>query len=232
MDEQRKNWNENQQKLRRFLARPEDHQKAVDLFLVQHAMVHSAKEFEMGLYSFEDEIWGGLDDPSARFVPPKFEHSIVWCFWHLTRCEDITMNLLVAGTSQLLLQDGWFERMRVPARDTGNAMDASGIADFSARIDIAALSAYRQAVVRRTREIVKGLRPEDMKRKTDPVRLQQALEAGAVLSSQQWLIDYWAGLTVAGLLLMPPTRHNLVHLNEAAKIKRMINSSRQAKRKK
>jgi hypothetical protein len=33
------------------------------------------------------------------------------------------------------------------------------------------------------------------------------------------VIGYWGGLTGAGLLLMPPTRHNLVHLNEMLKIK-------------
>jgi hypothetical protein len=139
---------------------------------------------------------------------------------HLTRCEDVAMNMLVAGTPQLLLTDGWLERMRVTVCDTGNAMEADEIANFSAQIDIPALRAYRQTVGNRTREIVEGLQPGDFKRKTDPARLGQGIVEGAVLASQQWLIDYWGGLTVAGLLLMHPTRHNLVHLNEALKIKR------------
>jgi len=33
------------------------------------------------------------------------------------------------------------------------------------------------------------------------------------------VIDYWSGLTLAGLLLMPPTRHNFIHLNEALRLK-------------
>ncbi len=36
---------------------------------------------------------------------------------------------------------------------------------------------------------------------------------------QRDLIDYWGNRTFAGLLLMPPTRHNMVHLNEAYRIK-------------
>jgi hypothetical protein len=219
MDLNHKLWNEQQRALRIAIVRPEEHDKVLKLFLVQHAMLHAAEMSRTGLWSFENNIWQGLDDASARTILEKFEHSIVWCFWHLTRCEDITMNLLIAGTQQLLLRDGWFERMQVPARDTGNAMNANEMADFSARIDINALRAYRLAVGRRTREIVRALQPEDFKRKTDPVRLQQVLTEGAVLPSEQWLIDYWSGLTVAGLLLMPPTRHNLVHLNEAMKIK-------------
>ena len=219
MDANRKFWNEQQQALRKALACPEEHQKAVALFLGQHARMHTAAMSGDGWWSMEDEVWQGLTEQAARCIPPKFGHSIVWCLWHLTRCEDITMNLLAAGTPQLLLEEGWFERMRVPDRDTGNAMQPEAIAAFSARIDIPALRAYRLAVGRRTREIVKSLEPGQVKCKVDPTRLQRVREEGAVLASEQWLLDYWGGLTIAGLLLMPPTRHSLVHLNEALRIK-------------
>jgi hypothetical protein len=32
------------------------------------------------------------------------------------------------------------------------------------------------------------------------------------------VVDYWSRRDVAGLLLMPPTRHTIVHWNEARKI--------------
>ena len=41
----------------------------------------------------------------------------------------------------------------------------------------------------------------------------------AVLPTGNAVIDYWSGLTLAGLLLMPPTRHNFIHLNEALRLK-------------
>ena len=222
MDPNRAAWNNRQHALRTALSNPVKHGEAIELFLTQHAMVHSARMSGTGLWSFEDEIWHGLDDLFIRSIPPKFEHSIAWCIWHLTRCEDITMSLLVAGTSQLLLQDDWLARLCVPASDTGNAMDEREIINCSAKIDIPELRAYRIAVGQRTREIVQALQTRDFKHKTDPVRLQRVLTEGAVLASQQWLIDYWGGLTVAGLLLMPPTRHTMVHLNEAMKIKKKI----------
>ena len=220
MDPHRKFWNEQQQTLRKALSRLADSPQAVALFMSQHAMIHAAEMSGSGLWSFEDEVWQGLTDEAARGIPPEFEHSIVWCFWHLTRCEDITMNLLVAGMPQLLLAKGWFERMGVPARDTGNAMRPDEIASFSNQIDIPALCGYRMAVGRRTRLIVQALESGQFKRPVDPVRLEHIREQGAVLASEQWLIDYWGGLTVAGLLLMPPTRHNTVHLNEALRIKK------------
>ena len=43
---------------------------------------------------------------------------------------------------------------------------------------------------------------------------------GAVVEEARDLIDYWGKRTIAGLLLMPATRHNLVHLNEALRLKR------------
>ena len=43
MEPHRKFWNQQQQALRQALARPETHQKAVELFLSQHAMVHTAE---------------------------------------------------------------------------------------------------------------------------------------------------------------------------------------------
>ncbi|MBN2501937.1 MAG: hypothetical protein JXB38_14240 [Anaerolineales bacterium] len=93
------------------------------------------------------------------------------------------------------------------------------MADLSAQIDIAALRAYRLAVGQRTQEIVKGLQAEDMQQKTDPARLQKVLAEGAVLPEAMSIIDYWSKRTIAGLLLMPPTRHNFLHLNEAMRIK-------------
>ena len=44
-------------------------------------------------------------------------------------------------------------------------------------------------------------------------------DEGAVVEGARGLLDYWGGLTIAGLLLMPPTRHNFVHLNEAWMLK-------------
>ena len=40
--------------------------------------------------------------------------------------------------------------------------------------------------------------------------------------SAREIVDYWGGLTIAGLVLMPPTRHNFVHLNEALRIRQKL----------
>ena len=185
-------------------------------------MVHSAAMSLMGLWSFEDEVWQGLTEIEIREIPSGGEHSIAWMFWHMTRIEDVTMNLLLAGSPQLGDQDGWFIQLTTPFRDTGNAMDRVDIAALSTTIDIDALRAYRIAVGRRTREIVKQSQHIELKRKVDPNHLKRVLDEGAIVEGARGLLDYWGGLTHAGLLLMPPTRHNFIHLNEAQRIKQKI----------
>jgi hypothetical protein len=218
MDPNRKFWNQQQQTLQRALTLPEDHQKAIGLFLDHHAMVHSAKMAQTGLWSFEDEVLEGLTEADIRSIPENEEHSIAWILWHLARIEDVTMNMLVAGSPQVFYAENWLMKMEFTSRETGNALDRAGIAMLSTVINIDALRAYRIAVGRRTREIVKKLQPGEFKRKVDPARIVQVIENGAVVDSTRWLTDYWSKKTFAGLLLMPPTRHNFVHLNEAARL--------------
>ncbi|HZU87393.1 MAG TPA: DinB family protein [Anaerolineaceae bacterium] len=222
MDPNRKLWNDQQQALRQALSRPAEHARAIELFLAQHAMLHAADVSGSNLYSFDNELWHGLSDEAARRIPPGEEHSIAWMIWHLARIEDVTMNLLLAGQAQLYLQDAWMERLKISFRDTGNSLDPVEIAGLSAAIDIPALRAYRIAVGRRTREVVQHLQPQEVKKKVLPARLERVQAEGAVTAAAQWLLDYWGGLTISGLLLMPPTRHNLVHLNEAIRIKRRV----------
>jgi hypothetical protein len=99
-------------------------------------------------------------------------------------------------------------------------MDDEDLTNLSATIDFDALRAYRVEVGRRTQEIFKQLVPQDLKKSVDPLRLQQARDQNAVVEVADWLLDYWGKRDYAGLLLMPATRHNLVHLNEALRLKK------------
>jgi hypothetical protein len=174
---------------------------------------------QTGLWSFEDAIFVDTSEEQVRTIPRNCNHSIAWLIWHVARCEDITMNLLVAGSPQILQLDSWQGQMKATIRDTGNAMNEDEIIEFNRRIDIAALRAYRMAVGRRTREIAGLLQPTELKQKVDPSRLQKVRDEGAVVEAASGIIDYWGKRDIAGLLLMPATRHNLVHLNEANLIK-------------
>jgi len=220
MESYRKSLNKQQTELRRLLSRSDQHEKAIELFLKHHAMLHSARMAQTESWSFEDEVLNDMTAEQVRRIPQNCDHSVAWLLWHIARCEDITMNLLVAGSPQVLHRDHWLEQMKITAQDTGNAMSREEIAQFSAAIDIEALRAYRVAVGRRTQEIVRQLAAEELKQKVDPARLQRVWDEGAVVEAARGIADYWGKRTIAGLLLMPATRHNIVHLNEALQIKR------------
>ena len=220
MDPNRKLWNERHKRLRQALTKPGDHATAIDLFLHQHTMVHDADMSNSDLHSFADEVWDGATEKSVRCVPPKVEHSIAWLIWHIARIEDMTMNALVAGKPQIFFQDDWLKKLKITEKHSGNVvMDDADVTVFSKAIDIEALKAYRLSVGRATRESVSRLTPDDIQQKVSPARLRGLLDDGSVPPEAIGLIEYWGNLTIAGLLLMPPTRHGFIHLNEALKLK-------------
>ena len=221
MDPHRKLWNANHQKLSRILAKV-DREAAIPLFLDQHAMVHSARVTKSNLWSFEDEVLDDMSDEEIRQLPRGGEHSIAWILFHLARIEDITMNMLVAGTLQLFSRDDWAGRMNVSVLHSANGMDEQSVAELSANVDIKCLRKYRTAVARRTRQIVQELKAEDFKTKVDPSRIERVLEEGAVTHEAMEIANYWSKKTIAGLLLMPPTRHCILHWNEGMRIKERI----------
>lgn len=218
----RRQWNEGQKNLRRALSSSEGTDQAIELFLGQHKVLHSDKIAPAVGWSYADAIFDGMGEDAVRCIPSKREHSVAWCVWHAARIEDVTMNMLVVGSEQIFERDSWAQRLKVAARDTGNGMDVAAASALSQAIDISELRAYRLAVGRRTREIVSELQPAQMREKVKPERLERILAEGAVARTERDLIAYWSRRTIAGLLLMPPTRHNMVHLNEAWQLRKRV----------
>src|SRR5438128_539079 len=129
---------------------------AMQLFLRQHSIVHSSEVAEGGEWSIVDSILDGLTDEQMRMRPGKGTNSIAWLLWHMARTEDVAMNKLVARRPQVLDEEGWLERLNI-RRDIGTSMNDDEVADFSRHVNVEAIRAYRNAVGRRTRDIVQSL---------------------------------------------------------------------------
>jgi hypothetical protein len=211
-----------QTKLRQLMEKPNQFDEAIQLFFKQHTTLHSYKMNDSVFWSFEDAILDDMTHEQIQYIPPNAEHSIAWNIWHIARIEDVAMNILVEDTLQVLIQEKWQERLKITLVSTGNAMSKEEIAQLSKGIDTSALRAYRAAVGRRTRKIVRNLKPIDLEKSVNPKRLQRVKDEGAVVQAAQGVIDYWSRRTIADLLLMPATRHNLVHLNESLRIKQKV----------
>jgi len=69
----------------------------------------------------------------------------------IARVEDCFINVGVRGVPQVLDRDGWQERLGVKRRDIRTGMSDNEVAEFSARVDVPAVRAYRAAVARETR---------------------------------------------------------------------------------
>lgn len=217
MESKKAHWNSQQKLLRGIILKADQLEQALKLCLEQHAMVHTAEMSGIKTVTFEDQLWEGLDQITFRSKTNKKGRTIAYGLWHSTRIEDITMNLLVANEKQVIDLANWLERINSSIYDTGNAMTASEIIEFSQGINMEELRNYRITVGRKTREIIQKLDNSALKRKIAAESLQSVLEQGAVLNVEgaNWLIDYWGNRNIAGILLGPATRHHLVHLNES-----------------
>ncbi len=227
----KKQWGSQQTFLRSIILKSGNFDEAIELCLKQHEMVYPSDMLQKNILTFEDELWQGLEETTFRTMSAKENSTIAWCIWHITRIEDITMNILVADTAQVINTNQWIQKMNTKIYDTGNAMTSEEIVDFSNSVNMNELRDYRIAVGKRTCEIIRSFKPEDLKRKMEKARLKRILDEGAVLDVEgaNWLIDFWGKKNVAGILLMPVTRHHMVHLNESLRIKKKYQQSRRGR---
>ncbi len=222
MEANRRLWNKQHAFLQRILMKEKNFRKALPLLLEHHAAVHSAKLYSGARWSFQDEVLGALTETQMRVITPGGQ-SVVWKLWHATRVEDVTMNLLLAGSPQVLRSGIWRKKLGIDYVDVGNDLPAADVKKMSEKIDIKPLLAYRLAVGRRTRAILRRLKPDHLWERPAPERIESIAAERAVREKARWLLKYWGGNPAANLLMMPATRHPFVHLNE---ISRMIPSLR------
>jgi hypothetical protein len=226
---QRKLWNENHKKLTNIILKPNEHLNTIELFLYQHSLLHSSKVSNTSLKTLEDELMKDISEVALRKFPivaPDTKNSIIWHLWHITRIEDMTMNILVAEYDQILYSGGWYKHLNTEYNHSGNGMTEDEIDTLSSNIDVSALLNYRSEVGRRTREIVAGLQPGDFKKKIEGLRIIKLKEQEAVKKEANWLLEYWGNKSVAGLILMPATRHNFLHLNKSIRIKQKLQKNK------
>lgn len=188
---------------------------AADFFLVQHARMHAAGIAEPG--SMWDRVFGGVTDEQMRARPAGM-NSLVWLLWHAARTEDVTVNLVVTAGHQVF-DHAWGTRLGVGRADIGTGMTDVEVTDFSRRVDLAAARAYRNAVGKRTREVVAGLRMGAWDEVVAPSDVARAVAAGAFGPHAGWVEKFWQGVTRANRLGSAAITHNAMHLGEAVVIR-------------
>lgn len=220
-------WNPLQAKLKEVILKKDYFYEMQQQLLQMNSLLHSHSVYEAENITYMDEIWNNLSDRAFRTMPTVKDDTVAWNIWHITRIEDLTANYLIANQEQVL-NDGWLGKLQIEVKDTGNAMSDPEILDFSTRIQKDALYEYRNAVGQRTKEIIHNLKPEDIKRKVSEGGLKRIAEVGGVTSHPDslWLLDFWGRKTIAGIIQMPITRHQIVHLNDCRRLKQVCDKIR------
>lgn len=227
MDVVPSDWSERHKKLNQIIRKTECFTESIEMILNLHRALHASIVSEQNGLNLIDGLLDDLNQDEYAVMPTSKDETIAWAIWHIARIEDLTMNILVNNGNQIF-DDSWKTRMNIPISDTGNAMADDEIINFSKRICISELLKYRNAVGIRSRKIVRNLRPIDMKRKVSPDAISRILREGGVTEQADsiWLLDFWGKKDVAGIILMPLTRHQTLHLNDCYKWKKMIRTKK------
>ena len=217
---------EQHKELSHMIRKAAELERSKALFLEIHAKLHLSSVSNTEKNEVDDLLCD-LDRNEYAIMPTSKDETIAWVLWHIARLEDLTMNILVAQKEQIFNQE-WKKRLNVAITDTGNALSDDEIMELSREINIGELLHYRNAVGQRTREIISVLNAVDIKRKVRLADLDIILSAGGVTQQEtsKWLLDFWGKKDVAGLLLMPPTRDVMLHLNDCCKWKEYIRTKK------
>ena len=210
-----KEWSELNKTMQAQLRKKDTFQAGLEtLFALRNQLMET-------ILSFRDTL-NPADFSAIPFINADGYHSktVAYSLWHIFRIEDIVAHTLINGDEQVFFKGGYQQRINAPVITTGNELKKQQIADFSAQLDLNALYAYLSEVRESTEILLRGLSFEELKRKI-PDERKAALEALHVVSDDEnahWLIDYWCGKDVRGLIQMPFSRHWIMHIEASMKI--------------
>lgn len=177
------------------------------------------------LYRFKTELV--REEFSAiPFINTNSYHSktIAYSIWHIFRIEDIVAHTLIKRDEQIFFAGDFQKRIGSPIITTGNELVKQHIADFSNMLDLEELYQYITAVNDSTNTMLNSLSYADLKHKTTD-KDKEYLKSLKVVSTDEnacWLIDYWCGKDVRGLIQMPFSRHWIMHIEASFRIKNKI----------
>ena len=126
--------------------------------------------------------------------------------------------------AEIFFKNNYQGRIHAPLITTGNELVKKQIADFSKLLNLKELYLYMEEVKASTENIIQNLSFDEMKNKIteDKKELLQSLHVVSEDENAFWLIDYWCGKDIRGLIQMPFSRHWIMHVEASIRIKNKI----------
>ncbi len=174
-------------------------------------------------------IVNGYPDEAFYQMPYAHEegyHSktLSYSIWHIFRIEDIVAHTMIAKDEQIFFAGDHQKKISSPIITTGNELQGEQIASFSKALNVSALYDYAREVMISTNKLLQGLEYAQLKQKFTDSDKKALAASGCVSTSEKaaWLIDYWFGKDVRGLIKMPLSRHWIMHVEAMRRIKNKL----------
>ena len=160
------------------------------------------------------------------FINADGQHpkTVAFSIWHIIRISDIVVNSLIRRKKEVLYENNFDKKIGADIITTGNELVKQEIAEFSKKLNIEALYEYALSVKASTDEWLKSIHYEDIKKKFGDDDKKRISELGVVSDDESavWLIDYWCNKDISGLIKMPLSRHWIMHIEAANRIKEKL----------
>lgn len=150
--------------------------------------------------------------------------TLAYSIWHIFRIEDIVAHEMIVGDSQVLFDGDYLKRTGSPIITTGNELQGNEIAEFSKQLNINELYLYAKDVKESTDKILNGLSYKESKQRYGDDVKEKLILSKCVSEDENafWLIDYWCGKDLKGLIQMPFSRHWIMHIEAMRRIKNKL----------
>ena len=147
--------------------------------------------------------------------------TLVYSMWHIFRIEDIVAHTLIKQDEQVLFSGDWIKKTKSSIITTGNELKGDEIADFSKKLDVKAVFNYCKAVMEASNDLLKSLDYKELKRKFSDEDKKRIIDSECVSNDESafWLVDYWCGKDIKGLIRMPFSRHWIMHIEAMCRIR-------------
>jgi hypothetical protein len=122
---------------------------------------------------------------------------------------------VIAGRSQVF-DDGWAGKLGIARKDFGIGMTSAEVTELTRQLDLAALREYRDAVGRRTREVVEGF---DWSGSVAAEAMEKAAAQGAFGVRTEGVVKIFTGRPRAAILSGIALLHPAQHIGEASTVR-------------
>lgn len=210
-----KEWSELNKKMQMLLRKKDTFKDGISVCLELRNTLSDAVEKLCDKLS--DEQYSLMPYPDANGYHCK---TIAYSIWHMARIEDITAHTLICGDEQVLFRGDYLKATCSAIITTGNELVRDEITSFSQSLNISELLRYAADVKASTDELLSRLSFEDSKRRFIIDDKERVIASKSVSEDKNavWLIDYWCGKDITGIIKMPFARHLIMHIEAMMRI--------------